>query len=197
MKPRVSKKPARMAQRGDCPPPRPELRPELLRPEDEPELGRVLEPDRDPEVLPREVLPREVLLLEELLLRVELLLLDVDEGDQVLWPEDEEEEGRVEGDVVLEDPVADDLVRALEVRAVPAAEEALEMERQMVLGASGSPLLPVASSDLLVNKRPPPPLELTEVEDQMGVRGATTTGVPVYKSPPAVLPKPVYVPNPP
>ena len=185
-----------MAQRGDCPPPRPELRP-VLRPEDEPELGRVLEPDRDPEVLPREVLPREVLLLEELLLRVELLLLDVDEGDQVLWPEDEEEEGRVEGDVVLEDPVADDLVRALEVRAVPAAEEALEMERQMVLGASGSPLLPVASSDLLVNKRPPPPLELTEVEDQMGVRGATTTGVPVYKSPPAVLPKPVYVPNPP
>ena len=175
-----------MAQRGDCPPPRPELRPELLRPEDEPELGRVLEPERDPEVLPREVL-----------LRVELLLLDVDEGDQVLWPEDEEEEGRVEGDVVLEDPVADDLVRALEVRAVPAAEEALEMERQMVLGASGSPLLPVASSDLLVNKRPPPPLELTEVEDQMGVRGATTTGVPVYKSPPAVLPKPVYVPNPP
>ena len=85
-----------MAQRGDCPPPRPELRPELLRPEDEPELGRVLEPDSDPEVL-----PREVLLLEELPLRVELLLLDVDEGDQVLWPEDEEEEGRVEGDVVL------------------------------------------------------------------------------------------------
>ena len=124
-------------------------------------------------------------------------VLDVDEGDQVLWPEDEEEEGRVEGDVVLEDPVADDLVRALEVRAVPAVEEALEMERQMVLGASGSPLLPVASSDLLVNKRPPPPLELTEVEDQMGVRGATTTGVPVYKSPPVVLPKPVYVPNPP
>ena len=181
-----------MAQRGDCPPPRPELRPELLRPEDEPELGRVLEPDRDPEVL-----PREVLLLEELLLRVELLLLDVDEGDQLLLPEDEEEEGRVECDVVLEDPVVDDLVLALEVRAVPAAEEALEMERQMVLGASGSPLLPVASSDLLVNKRPPPPLELTEVEDQMGVRGATTTGVPVYKSPPAVLPKPVYVPNPP
>ena len=171
-----------MAQRGDCPPPRPELRPDLLRPEDDPELGRVLEPDRDPEVL-----PREVLLLEELLLRVELLLL----------PEDDEEDGRVEGDVVLEDPAADDLVRASEVRAVPAAEEALEMERQMVLGASGSPLLPVASSDLLVNKRPPPPLELTEVEDQMGVRGATTTGVPVYKSPPVVLPKPVYVPNPP
>lgn len=114
-----------------------------------------------------------------------------------LLPEDEEEEGRVEGDVVLEDPVADDLVRALEVRAAPADEEALEMERQMVLGASGSPALPAASSDLLVNKRPPPPLELTEVEDQMGVRGATTAGVPVCKSPPAVLPKPVYVPNPP
>ena len=167
-----------MAQLGDCPPPlpelRPELRPELLRPEDEPELGRVLEPERDPEVLPREVLLRVELL------RVELLLL----------PEDEEEDGRVEGDVVLEDLVADDLFRALEVRSVPAAEEVLEMERQMVLGASGSPLLPVASSDLLVNKRPPPPLELTEVEDQMGVLGATT-GVPVYKSPPAVLPEPV------
>jgi hypothetical protein len=179
MKPSIIKKPPRMAQLGDCPPPlpelRPELRPELLRPEDEPELGRVLEPERDPEVLPREVLLRVELL------RVELLLL----------PEDEEEDGRVEGDVVLEDLVADDLFRALEVRAVPAAEEVLEMERQMVLGASGSPLLPVASSDLLVNKRPPPPLELTEVEDQMGVLGATTTGVPVYKSPPAVLPEPV------
>jgi hypothetical protein len=48
------------------------------------------------------------------------------------------------------------------------------MPRQIVRGAAGSPTSE-DSSTLLVSKRPPPPLELMDVDDQIGVRGATTT----------------------
>jgi hypothetical protein len=141
----------------------------------DPEVDRVLEPD--PLEFPQDD-------PDQPLFRVEL------EG-RVLepWPdppqEEEEREGRVV-EFVPGESVA--LVREEEVAGVVpvVCPEALTA-RQMVVWEAGSPVDWISASLLLIN-RPPPALEFTEVDDQMGVRGATTTLPTLNTSDPQALP---------
>ena len=75
-------------------------------------------------------------------------------------------------------------VRASRVARDAALLSMASMPRQMVMGAAGVPPSASISSTLLVNKRPPPPLELMAEEVQIGVRGATTTVFTSKTSPP-------------
>ena len=70
--------------------------------------------------------------------------------------------------------------------------------RQKTLGcAAPVTLLEPPASILLVSKRPPPVALLMDDEAQIGVRGATTTGVPPEDSPPPSHPEPWYTLYPP
>ncbi|HCC65005.1 MAG TPA: hypothetical protein DEP62_07290, partial [Flavobacteriales bacterium] len=70
--------------------------------------------------------------------------------------------------------------------------------RQKTLGCVAPvTLLEPPASILLVSKRPPPVALLMDDEAQIGVRGATTIGVPPEDSPPPSHPEPWYTLYPP
>ena len=140
------------------------LLPDDPRLEPEPELERVLDPElrEDPEELPDQLLLREDEELRVVVLRV--VELRVAEGRVVELEFDPVEPLQDEDDRVV-------LRVALREGEVDAGWAS--MPRQTVRDEAGSPVASI-SSTLLVSKRPPPALEFTDDEDQIGVRGATT-----------------------